>query len=263
MPTVTLELRGTLRPAIFGRGSIPLSGRHRIPLCRAFSPSLRSAYVHRDGSIVVGWGGIGGIVLSSGGSVSKGAITSSPPFHSSSKGVVMKGFQVSFSVRSSDGHGLEFIPVLRLREERENSAIQFVVQPLLEEIHDRFGVVVVVGFVCQFFEQGYVLIHVVVFDLDMFDFNLGGLFALGVEETLSELMKEVVPCYNVIVLAGYPRCHLQFPSSDLLSLNQGQGEADFIAVVQDIGTVPIEVDVGLQIGYKSFGICSIAVEDLG
>ena len=49
----------------------------------------------------------------------------------------MERLQVPFHVGGSSGHGFELVPVLRGGEEREDSVVQFVVQALLEEIHNR------------------------------------------------------------------------------------------------------------------------------
>jgi hypothetical protein len=139
----------------------------------------------------------------------------------------------------------EIVPVSVWGVKREDTVVEPVIQPSLEEVHDWFGVQVIVGFGCQFFEQRNVLIHVVVLNGDMFDLCFGILFSLRVEESLSEFVEKVLPRYQIIMLAVDPCRSGQFPPFNLLSLDEGQGKADFVAVVQDVCAMSIKVDIHL------------------
>jgi hypothetical protein len=44
---------------------------------------------------------------------------------------------------------------------------------------------------------------------------------LGIEESLAKCRNEVVPGYNIVMLASDPVCHAQLPSFNLRPLNEG------------------------------------------
>lgn len=78
----------------------------------------------------------------------------------------------------------------------------------LKEVHYRLRIQVIFSFSSKFFEQGNVLIHVIVLEIDIFDLCFGVLLPLGVEEVFIESAEEIVPWYDIIMLASDPVHHL-------------------------------------------------------
>ena len=194
VPAFALEFGQASRGSGISRrhgGCVALGWGGCIALGWALSPCLPPAEVHGNGSVVVERRGIGQIVLSWLGAVS-----------------IVKGSKVCLRIQTQGHHMFQLGPILIVGKEREDPVVDLIQQPFLKEVHYRLRIQVIFSFSSKFFEQGNVLIHVIVLEIDIFDLCFGVLLPLGVEEVFIESAEEIVPWYDIIMLASDPVHHL-------------------------------------------------------